>query len=547
MSNIIDQNEKITANKITSSENSYCHTNIKTIINIDKHGTNDDDDDGQNKLIENNRKIENKIIDVEDENYTVSSLLWKDLYPQVLASCISLLMVVQPGIHLAYSNNMLHHMPSINKEQFSWITSISILCTPVGAFLVGLVMDRIGRKNACLLTCLPLLASWIIVTISSSENIYSFYAFRLLAGIGAGMTMVGIVYVSEISHPLYKQILLSLNSVFFSGGILLSTYLVDLEWNVINFSFVVFTVVNMALIIIYLPESPIWILKFKNSEHIDKAKIAMKQIYPNDNKVFEAEWKNLKCVSDATTGMDGQQTSFINSVRSSPAAYKPMAILMLLLLLQQLTGAYPTISYALPIIKLIMPTTYPPATEIQSLATLGAVRFASGLLACVLSLRVGRKPLLVFSCVGMALSSALVAATHRDRDAFIVPWTLCGVMMYVFCSSVGVLVFPWTMICELLSTPVRAVGGCMLVAYAYLIMFVVLKTFPYVMDAVSMPHVYLMFGAVSMSMAVYVHFVVPETFGKSFLEIENYFTRPNKPPSSSLADNTITYTLPESR
>jgi len=204
-----------------------------------------------------------------------------------------------------------------------------------------------------------------------------------------------------------------------------------------------------------------------------------------------------------------------------------MAILALLLLLQQLTGAYPTISYALPLLKSVMPAAYPSATEIQSLAALGAVRFGSGLLACALSLRVGRKPLLVFSCVAMALSSALVAATHSQRDAATVPWPLCGVMLYVFGSSVGVLVFPWTMICELLSTPVRAVGSCVLVSYAYLIMFAVLKAFPYVLAAVSVPHVFLMFGTVCLTMAVYVHFVVPETLGKSFREIEDYFTRPN--------------------
>ncbi|XP_060851884.1 facilitated trehalose transporter Tret1-like [Rhopalosiphum padi] len=526
MSNV-DQNVKIIADKITTPENNNCNINTTTIISIiDKYGTNDD---GQNKLIENNMNAENKTIDVEDEKYSVSSLLWRDLYPQVLASCISLLMVIQPGIHLAYSNNMLHHMPSINKEQFSWITSISVLCTPVGAFFVGLVMDRIGRKNACLLTCLPLLASWTIVTISSTDNIYTCYVFRLLGGIGAGMTTVGLVYVSEISHSSYKQILLSLNSVFFSGGVLLSTCLVDLKWNVINFSFVIFTIVNMALIIIYLPESPIWILKFKSSEHINKAKIAVKQIYPNDNQVFEAEWRRLKSASDDAAGPDVHQPSFFESIRSNPAAYKPMAILTVLLLLQQLTGAYSIISYALPILKSVVPAAYPPAIGIQSLAALGIVRFASGVLACVLSLRVGRKPLLIFSCVAMAMSSVLVAATHHSRDTTAVPWSLCGVMLYVFSSSVGVLVFPWTMICELLSTPVRAVGGCMLVSYAYLIMFTTLKVFPYVLAAVSVPNVFLVFGAVSTSMAVYVHFVVPETLGKSFREIEDYFTRPSKP------------------
>ncbi|CAH1736010.1 unnamed protein product [Aphis gossypii] len=519
-----DQNVKIIADKITTPENNKCNINTTTIISVDKCVINDD---GQNKLIENNRNAENKIIYVEDEKLSVSSLSWRDLYPQVLASCISLLMVIQPGIHLAYSNNMLHHMPTINKEQFSWITSISVLCIPIGAILVGLVMDKIGRKNACLLTCFPLLASWTTVTISSSDNIYTCYAFRVLGGIGAGMTTVGLVYVSEISHSSYKQILLSLNSVFFSGGILISTCLADLEWKVINFSFVIFTIVNMVLIIIYLPESPIWILKFKSSEHIDKAKKAVKQIYPNDNQVFETEWRRLKSASDNTAGLDAQQPSFVEFVMSNPEGYKPIAILMALLLLQQLTGAYATISYALPILKSVVPAAYPPAVEIRSLAALGVVRFGSGLLACALSLRVGRKPLLVFSCTAMALSSALVAVAQRDRDALAVPWALCGVMLYMFGSSVGVLVFPWTLICELLPTPVRAVGSCAMVSYGYLIMFAALKVFPYVLAAVAVPNVFVAFGAVSASMALYVHFVVPETLGKSFREIEDYFKGPS--------------------
>lgn len=100
------------------------------------------------------------------------------------------------------------------------------------------------------------------------------------------MTTVGIVYISEISHTSYKQILLSLNSVFFSGGVLIATCLTRLDWNIINFIFIALTIINMILIVLYLPESPVWILKFKNSEYIGKAKAAVKQIYPNNNQVI---------------------------------------------------------------------------------------------------------------------------------------------------------------------------------------------------------------------------------------------------------------------
>lgn len=100
------------------------------------------------------------------------------------------------------------------------------------------------------------------------------------------MSIVSLVYVSEIAHPSYKAMLLSLMSVYFSGGILLSTLITRLDWATVNFLFIGFSVINMILIVIYVPESPTWLLQFKRSEsRILKAKSAMKQIYPNSDQV----------------------------------------------------------------------------------------------------------------------------------------------------------------------------------------------------------------------------------------------------------------------
>lgn len=108
-----------------------------------------------------------------------------------------------------------------------------------------------------------------------------------------GMTTVGMIYVSEISHSSYKQLFLSLNSVFFSGGVLLSTSIVQLEWNIINYTFIGLTIVNIGLIIVNMPESPIWILKFKSSEHVGEARTAMKQIYPKNKQVYYIIFQHL--------------------------------------------------------------------------------------------------------------------------------------------------------------------------------------------------------------------------------------------------------------
>lgn len=255
-------------------------------------------------------------------------------------------------------------------------------------------------------------------------------------------------------------------------------------------------------------------------------------------QAFRAEWKRLKAVSSSSSSSSSDDAtaavreppppsavreppppSFVRSLRSSPAAYKPMAIMAALLLLQQLSGAYPVISYALPVLDAIAADGGGRVADGRALAALGAVRFAASLLTCALSFRAGRRPLLMCSCAGMALSAALVAAAGPAAPAA----ALCGVMSFVFSSSLGVLVFPWTLVCELLSTPVRAVGGSLLVSYGYLLMFAALKAFPYALAALTLPGVFAAFGLVSLATAVYVHRAVPETLGKTFREIEDHF------------------------
>ncbi|VVC29028.1 Sugar transporter, conserved site,Major facilitator superfamily domain,Major facilitator, sugar [Cinara cedri] len=519
----VDENEKLNPDQINSGKRDADNKSTNTIITVDN---NEEHEDNQHTFVSTNS---NKKTYVEGDKNSDPKLLWTDLCPQILFCCIALFMACQPGINLAYSNNLLHYMPSLNNGQFSWITSILALFTPVGALFIGVIMDRIGRKKSCLLTCIPLLMSWILGALSSSDSIYLFVVSRTLAGIGAGMTTVGLVYVAEISHSSYKQLFLALNSVFFSGGVLLSTSILQLSWNVINFAFIGFTVINMALIVLFMPESPIWLLKFQSPGHVTKAKAAVKRIYSQNHQVFQAEWSRLKTMSagNEATAND-HRPSFFTSLRTSPAAYKPFGIMVMLIFLQQVTGVYPVISYALFIHKSIVPDAFS-VSEIQFVTVLGAVRFAGALFVCPLSFYVGRKPLLTVSCLGMTLSAVLVVFANRKTsqpadDAAVAMSSICCVLLYVFSSSLGVLAFPWTLTCELLSTSIRAVGGCILVSYAYLLMFVVMKVFPYIWEAIGVDGVFAVFGIMSLAMAVYVHLVLPETLGKSFKEIEDYFT-----------------------
>lgn len=216
--------------------------------------------------------------------------------------------------------------------------------------------------------------------------------------------------------------------------------------------------------------------------------------------------------------------------------------------MQQLSGCYPVIFYAVPVFKSIVGSDGNGdggPTEMDALVTLGVVRLVASVTACALSLHVGRRPLMIASSLAMACSSALVAFTCSStvaggHDAIgdagpLVPAVavkllpLVGLGAFVCSSSAGVLVFPWTLVGELLPVPARAVAGALIVSYAYGLMFVVLRAFPYALEC-SVAGVFGAFAAASLAMAAYVYRSLPETLGKRFHEIEEHFADPPPQP-----------------
>lgn len=99
------------------------------------------------------------------------------------------------------------------------------------------------------------------------------------------MTSASIIYVSEIAHSSYRQMLLSLNSVFFSIGVLFATTVSSLaQWQAVNVIFFILTAVTVILLVIILPESPVWLAKFR-SDRVYEATNSLRRIYPRNDQV----------------------------------------------------------------------------------------------------------------------------------------------------------------------------------------------------------------------------------------------------------------------
>lgn len=83
--------------------------------------------------------------------------------------------------------------------------------------MAGPLMDKYGRKKLSAISGIPFLIGWIVA--GSASSIVHLYISRILIGLAAGFSTVCLVYCSEISHPIYRPMLLGLNSVFVSLGL----------------------------------------------------------------------------------------------------------------------------------------------------------------------------------------------------------------------------------------------------------------------------------------------------------------------------------------
>lgn len=236
---------------------------------------------------------------------------------------------------------------------------------------------------------------------------------------------------------------------------------------------------------------------------------------------------------------------------ASPTIYKPMIMLSVILLMQQLSGAYVVIFYAISVFEEIGGTFGENLNEYGALLLLGIIRFIMSILTAYLSRTIGRRTLCIASGLGMSFamffSAMFVYLTFAPSDGNAAStmttlllkqkWLLLVVVLFYVCmSSLGFVVIPWTLIGELLPISFRGIGGGIMISYAYLVMFAVIKTYPFALYAVGPQNVFFFFSLMSLLGTSYIYLFLPETLGKSLKQIENYFASDKTDPE---IDNNI--------
>lgn len=215
--------------------------------------------------------------------------------------------------------------------------------------------------------------------------------------------------------------------------------------------------------------------------------------------------------------------------------YKPFTILFILFLFQQLAGTYVIIFYALSVFENLGGEFGRGLNKYGAMVILGVIRFLMSIIAAFFSKQFGRRTLMISSGLGMSLSMFLSAmylyiTSSTDESGKLKEiladqkWILLVIiLLYVCTNCLGFVIIPWTLIGELLPISVRGIMGGFMVSVAYVMMFGMIKGYPSIMTEMGTQGVCFFFSGTSLVGAGFVYFFLPETLGKSFMEIERYF------------------------
>lgn len=498
---------------------------------------------------------------------------------------------------MAYTSSAIPSMLSQNNSltikvdihDTTWIGSLLALGALFGSLSAVYLMDAIGRKASLLaFSVMSLFIGWTLLMAASQT--WQMCTGRFLLGLGAGLEItISPVYIHEICRPVLRDVCGSFPQVFIAVGILLC-YLMGrtLEWNWLALVSCVF-LFPFTFGLYFIPESPPWLvyndeedLAFKSmvlirGEEYD-ATVEIRRIKDNLTRhrndlhalLHESEEQQHPITSTPAARaslIQQQQHSSMATIDSKfefrdllrPNVLHPFIVILVLMFLLQFSGQGAVTFYTALIFEEAQSVLDPKDCAV----IIGLSYFLSSILGLVLKKHFGRRPLLLISEFGMAVSQLalgvyfyiLKGGDHDNRQSsnadgpfvnatFVVeenesdPWQhtfplldmkqvrwlpIPILIIFTVAFNIGMGSLTWVVATEIL--PVRSKRWTHTISNvtSNLWWFVVTKTFKdiYIQLGPSAP--FFIYGSVCVFGFIFIFLFLPETHGKTAEETAKSF------------------------
>ncbi|NWI88282.1 GTR5 protein, partial [Pitta sordida] len=396
-----------------------------------------------------------------------------------------------------------------------------------GSLLVWPMVNNCGRKGTLLINNLFSIAAAILMGTSELAKTFEVIILsRVIMGIYAGLASnVVPMFLGELSPKNLRGAVGVVPQLFITIGILaaqilgLHSILGNAEgWPVLLGLTGIPSLIQL-LVLPFFPESPRYLLIQKGNE--EQARKALQKLRGWDDVDDEIEEMFQE---DRSEKEEGQFT--VLSLCTFRGLRWQLISIIVMMMGQQLSGVNAIFYYA----DRIFESAGVASNSIQYVTvSIGAINVIMTLLDVFIVESLGRRILLLlgFLLCGASCAVLTVALNLQNTVSWMSYLSIVCVILYIIGHAIGPSPIPSVLITEMFLQSSRPAAFMVGGSVHWLSNFTVGLVFLY-MEAGLGPYSFLIFCAICLATMVYVFLIVPETKGKTFMEINRIMAKRNK-------------------
>lgn len=410
------------------------------------------------------------------------------------------------------------HIP-MTRDESSWVVSILSIGCVVGVIPLIFLTNILGRKELLLLSALPYSIGWCIIVFAASVE--ALYVARFLFGVSIIITFtITPMYITEISEVGIRGFLSSSTQFFYSIGSLYEYAMGPyVSYNVLGITSVIFPIAFL-LMMCRMPETPYFLLLKGKCAEAEKS--LMKLRGKTDKFYVQEELTLVKNVVEESVHLKRAPVHDLFYKRSNRRAF---ILILGLVSLQQFCGQLAVVSYTTEIFL----NTASSLDANISVIILGVIQAISSVVMSSIVDRTGRKPLLLLSTIGLAVSTLVLGIyfylnSNTGIDLTYFDWIpIVCLIVYLSLFSIALGVLPFTIMGEIFPPNVKGLASSSALLLHAGTGVLVTKVFQIMTDDIGADAPFWLFSIYCIVSAFFIARYLPETKGKTFSEIYEEF------------------------
>jgi len=389
--------------------------------------------------------------------------------------------------------------------------SLALGCI-AGCLLAGGLAERYGRKPGLMLAAFIFAVSSVGMAISSGLTL--FVTMRFAAGIGVGMaSMLSPLYIAEVSPANIRGRNVAINQLTIVIGILVT--------NLVNYALAdngpdawrwmfglgAAPATLFFLGVIWLPESPRWLMK------VGKAEQAKKVLSNIGSEVFVED--TFRDIQQSLLGTPKQSFKAVFEKGVRPA----VIVGITLAVFQQLCGINVVFNYTSTIFESVGADL---DRQLFETVSIGLVNLIFTLVAMWQVDRLGRRPLMLIGSLGLSIVYIVLAYLLQNQAApsLVSAFVLIAIAMY----ATSLAPVTWVLIAEIFPNRIRGLASSVAIVSLWAAYFVLVFTFPVLAEVLGTYGPFYLYAGICLLGFLFVKSRVKETKGQTLEQLEKRLT-----------------------